>query len=594
MNKKEQKVTEDISHKHNNMRNITTLLFGCVICLFWGLYYPYHLHYQEQLQLFLFTPEYWADKWTHPGGVAEYIAEFLTQFFFHPWAGAFTIAILLMIMQRLISQIAENLKAPAIWYPLSFLPPLCIWIYLCDQNALLAMPVSLAFALLVWRGYQLLSSVPRWQILYTILITPLLYWGIGGAFFLFVIGVTIDLCLPNRKLYLGAIVYVGLGISCPLSAQYFTQYPLLSLMTGIDYYRFPLTFPPTMVLAFTAIVFIPWIMKGLPPCKNFRKGLLLETALLLIGGLFGILWASDTKREEVLKYDYLTYMNRWKEIIQIAEKKEPKSPFSVTCLNLALAKTGQLGDRMFHFYQNGTEGLIPQFQRDCTSPLPTAEIFYHLGMINISQRYTFEAMEAIPDLKKSGRTYVRLAETNLINGQYAVAAKYLHALQHTIFYRRWATNAMSYLYNKRKIAEHPEWGQLWKIQQDMEDCLFFDAEIVSMLGRLVQEEKGNYQMAFEYLLAYLLLDKDLERFKKYYPWGKRLNYDHIPRSYQEALIFMRAEENPDFQKLPWTISEEVLDGIKEFTRIYMTREDPEPYLRPKFEKTYWYYLLFRK
>lgn len=40
----------------------------------------------------------------------------------------------------------------------------------------------------------------------------------------------------------------------------------------------------------------------------------------------------------------------------------------------------------------------------------------------------FEAMEAIPDYKKSGRAYMRLAETNLINGQYAVAAKYLLAL----------------------------------------------------------------------------------------------------------------------------------------------------------------------
>ena len=61
----------------------------------------------------------------------------------------------------------------------------------------------------------------------------------------------------------------------------------------------------------------------------------------------------------------------------------------------------------------------------------------------------FEAMEAIPDYKKSGRAYMRLAETNLINGQYAVAAKYLRALQHTLFYKKWATNAMSYLTMKR-------------------------------------------------------------------------------------------------------------------------------------------------
>lgn len=55
------------------------------------------------------------------------------------------------------------------------------------------------------------------------------------------------------------------------------------------------------------------------------------------------------------------------KIIEKAEAKSPTSPFGVTCLNLALGKTGQLGDRMFQFYQNGTEGLLPHFQRDFVS-----------------------------------------------------------------------------------------------------------------------------------------------------------------------------------------------------------------------------------
>ncbi len=65
-------------------------------------------------------------------------------------------------------------------------------------------------------------------------------------------------------------------------------------------------------------------------------------------------------------------------------------------------KDGQMGDRMFEFYQNGTEGLLPEFQRDFTSPLPTSEAYYHLGMVNTAQRFTFEAMEAIPNFNKSG------------------------------------------------------------------------------------------------------------------------------------------------------------------------------------------------
>ena len=71
-------------------------------------------------------------------------------------------------------------------------------------------------------------------------------------------------------------------------------------------------------------------------------------------------------------------------------------------------------------------------------------------MINTAQRFTFEAMESIPNFNKSSRCFKRLAETNLINGQYEVAAKYLRALRKTLFYKDWAEEAMTYLYDEEK------------------------------------------------------------------------------------------------------------------------------------------------
>lgn len=82
---------------------------------------------------------------------------------------------------------------------------------------------------------------------------------------------------------------------------------------------------------------------------------------------------------------------------------------------------------------NGTDGLIPDFVRDYTIPLTVNEVYFHLGMINTSQRYVFEAMEANPSYHKSTRCIRRLAETNLLNGEYKVAAKYLNLLKHTLF-----------------------------------------------------------------------------------------------------------------------------------------------------------------
>lgn len=135
------------TRKYRYIRGIASLLFGCAICLFWGLYYPHHLHYHEQFQLFLFTPEYGIDKCLHPGGIAEYIAEFLTQFYYFAWAGATILAIVLVLIQRQINWLAQQMGASDFWYPFSFLPSILLWVFLCDENALLAFPVSITLAL---------------------------------------------------------------------------------------------------------------------------------------------------------------------------------------------------------------------------------------------------------------------------------------------------------------------------------------------------------------------------------------------------------------------------------------------------------------
>ncbi|MCO7114966.1 DUF6057 family protein [Bacteroides uniformis] len=52
---------------------------------------PYFL-LREQFQLFLFDADYWWERIVVPGGLADYIAEYLTQFYYHVWAGACILA----------------------------------------------------------------------------------------------------------------------------------------------------------------------------------------------------------------------------------------------------------------------------------------------------------------------------------------------------------------------------------------------------------------------------------------------------------------------------------------------------------------------
>lgn len=59
---------------------ILSVLFGMTLFFFWDVLYPCYLSYQEQFQLFLFDSNYFMERVIVPGGLADYIAEFFTQF----------------------------------------------------------------------------------------------------------------------------------------------------------------------------------------------------------------------------------------------------------------------------------------------------------------------------------------------------------------------------------------------------------------------------------------------------------------------------------------------------------------------------------
>ena len=84
-----------------HLHYIYTLLFGVAVLLFFGLAYPHHLHYQEQFQLFLFDGDYVWNIVRLPGGIADLLGRFCTQFFLFAWVGAVIIALLLSVIQLL-------------------------------------------------------------------------------------------------------------------------------------------------------------------------------------------------------------------------------------------------------------------------------------------------------------------------------------------------------------------------------------------------------------------------------------------------------------------------------------------------------------
>lgn len=568
---------------------------------FYGVY-PFHVCYQEQYQLFLFTSSYAAETLRYPGGLADYLSGFLTQFFVTPWWGAVILSVLLVLLQRLLWRVAREMGGHDGLYGFSFVPSIYYWYLLGDENYLLVGLVAPVLALLFFLPVIRLSR--NWQWAYCWLLLPWLYFLLGISAWIFA-----GCCLSYgwRKGIVswksGGIFTIWVLVSCLLFPWVLKQcgwfYPQALLVFGVPFYRFPLLGISTEVQVYVASVMLLPVLISVLSERFMRQsshigwgiGLF---ALIGCAGGYVIRQGTNLAKEEILAYDYYTQHRDWKKVIRLADQKPPSSPLSVACLNLALCQEGQMAERMFQYYQNGVEGLLPSFTKDFTAPLVAGEIYYHIGFVNTARRFAFEAMESIPNYKKSVRAIKRLAETELINGEYAVARKYLRLLQQTLFYRDWATGILATLPEKNGAVwetDNPEWNYLRKYRTK-QDFLFSEREPDMMLGFVFSQDETN-RVAYEYLMAVCLLKKDLASFLKYYPLGKEIGYRQIPRSYQEAMVYAWGLNHRDMQGIPYPVSPSVLADVQAYGKIYTSRQQAEPLLRGRFSGTYWYYLHYR-
>ena len=578
---------------------LLSVFFGIIVFCFWCFVQRGALNYQEQLQMFLFNSDYFVQRIALPGGLADYIAEFLTQFYYYPALGGLILAICFVVLQRLTWMLATCYGARDTWYPLSFVPVLLLWFYMGDESVLLSFVISLIMAVLFMLFYTKLSyhfnQNNRCKVIcesITLLVgIPVFYWLFGPCVFVVVFYV-LFLEIAHRKQIVIGLLSILYAIFVVLLCAQFLQYPLYRLFIGINYYRFPLAIPYMQIVLMVLFAVFPIVLYRLPPV---RKSDLIEygtVTILVVGGFFLIRGGFSPVRYRMIDDDYLVRTHQWDELIKRAEKHQPMTPMGVSCTNLALEMQGSLPDRMFNFYQNGVEGLVPAFQRDFTTPLPTSEILYQMGMINSAERYAFEAQEAIPNYRKSSRCYQKMAECEIINGQYQVAARFLKKLRQTLFYRSWADRAWKYLYNDRKVNADPEWGRLRKLRLT-KDFLFSESQMDQIFGLLFAHNLKN-RMAFEYLMAWQMLERNLQGFQRYYPLGRFAGYTEIPRSYQEVLVYLWTQSHTSFNDIPYSVTPEVCNDVTDFARAYVANPHDPRLVTGKMGGTYWSYLLCRK
>jgi len=460
-------------------KTVLSMLTGIGIFLFWYKWYPHALSYHEQYQLFLWTWDYFIERISLPGGFADWIGEFIVQFYYIEWLGALLLALLFVALQQIIARLL-----PKSWWIISIISVIVLWWLMGDINVLLSLPVAiiLALALACLRMKNDLSWTDA-------LIIPLAYWLIGPAIWIYVIVRIIQLGWKH-------IWTTGwlLAIQLTVYAYLLPQWPFQQAMTGLNYYRIPLHYPQ--------------------------------------------LTGYDKDMYELIRQDYLVRNECWDEIIKRAGVYQVRTTFWSNCVNLALSQKRLLADRMFDFYQSGADALIMPRTRDLTSMLPSAETFWRLGMVNSAQRYMFDTQESILNARKSGRCTKRIAECMIVNGHYKTAAKQLALLKKSLFYSSWAEDMEELVKDEAKVNAHPVYGRMRKLRYK-ESFLYSHGEIDKMLGLLFMNNPEN-KMALDYFLGQMLLNGNIQGFQQYLGLAQQYGgYRQMPLGYQDVMRFIQ-------------------------------------------------------
>ncbi|MDR0961313.1 MAG: DUF6057 family protein [Mediterranea sp.] len=585
------------------MSIVNFLPLPLAVGLFFGVFYKYHLFYQEQMQLFQNTGEYFCRRLAHPGGLAAYLGEYLTQFFYSATLGTLVLVLLALVLQGFVVAITHTLTRKSVYTLLTALPSLAFFILFCNENVLLSGIVALILsAAAASAGLRIKTSQLR--MVFYLLMIPVLYWLAGSSVLLFALTVIPAEWLRAKKSgrkstppYALTATGLFLLLLSPLCAKVvLPNYPWERFLLAGNYYRYVSDYTYIFYALFVGTATVPLLIRLLSDVHAKKKRLwLIAMQFIVLAGICtaGVRRTADWGKEEIMHYDYLSRTENWNALIALGQTTNPDNPLTVPLHNLALELTGNLPEHAFGYFQKGGEGLLPTFRKEYINAVVTGDIYYKLGMINAAQYFAFEAMELIPDYRKSVRCIKRLAETNLINANYRVAEKYLRLLQNTLFYKQWATETLHLTSDEERINAHPVWGVLRKYRPQ-ESFLFYEKDKTPMLESVARQEPTN-RPAYDYLLMYTLLQKDLQRFYTYYRESNTVpeGTTKVPRAYREALAYVWSLTNFDPARRPPGVDREILDKLEQYRQVYIAYDNSEPMLRTSFGNTYWYYFHFR-
>lgn len=624
--------------------------------VFFGLFYFYlllavkpHLIYDSatitNFPAFYRGWAFFAESMSCPGGALKYVAAFLSHLFYYPWAAAAVITAQAWLVSVCVGYFLRAIALPgARW--LRFIPALLVVVtyarYTYHLPLIMATLASLFFACLYvaavsWRsrGAEGRSASVRfaWGLdpAGYVFLSVVSYVVSGGAYILFaVLCATYELLYHRRHktgllylLFAAALPYVAgvLLFRVSIIDAYTDMLPMSwrvlawsgrKKMIAAVYALY--LFPVAMALAWGVwqILVVNFHLRRMtttpePTGKRARtrrgrsKKSLLTRARRRLGGpavrwtlgtaiLFVVAGAAaflsfDDRQQALLEVHHYACRRMWPQVLDAA-RRCPDSDYTINAVDRALYHTGRLNRDMCSYLQRPDALLLIGDDRVLWH-WHKFDTLIDLGLMNMAEKNLNECMAMFgehPMILK------RLAMVSMVKGETDTARIYLGALSRTLFHNDWADAYLARLDSDPNLSADAEIQSL-RARSLTKDymTLFYAKEPI--LSTLVEQSGGN-RMAFEYLMAWYMLNKQLGKFVQSVGRLGEFGYTEIPPLYQEAIVIYAYGTKKPVPLAGFTISPEAQRRIEHFSGVFNRYNRNKNAAFNELAKDYWGSYLF--
>ena len=571
----------------------------------------------QELNLHLDTPLFFRQQMVVPGGLLTWLGTWFTEYFYHPALG---VSVLCSCWALLMWLTARAFRVPLKWallllVPVALLLLTCVdmgyWIYYLKLRGhfFVATLGLCAACAQVW-ACRCLPPGGWWKPLF-ILLSTLVVYPLTGAYALLAALLmalqAVSQAAGNRSSRLWPLVAAVLAVvAVPLLAYRLVFYqtslgnmwvaalPVYSIVEDHNVYYLPYVL---LAVSYILLALFAHRLCSGDVLKPLRWGAVntLVLAVLAAGTCYG--WYTDGNFHKELRMQQYMEEQDWEGLLSEAAV-QPDEPTRAIVLmrNLALSRLGRQGDEMYHYRQGAKESNTPLPVN--MSQVVGRNIYYYYGLPNYCYRW---CLEDGVEFGWRAEQLKYMARCAIVNGETAVARKYLNLLKHTRYHAQWATQQERYLTDRQALSRDLHYSPILHLM-DYEDKLSSDQSVVEqfLMHHFVQDYSTDTLFHEQSMNAALWM-KDIQIFwPVFFQYAQEHTTTPMPLHYQEAAyLYGHLEQGVDISRMPFDPKvkqsyDDFMQAAANCNRMGMTEEQMKESLYDRFGKTFYYeYFLIR-